>query len=153
MSYFEKVQATFRDASTEYNRERCYKAISYAEHQLVEARKAYDAAKAEEERIRKESEDAGKKKYEEEHEGVKTVLFRHSNGCTYLHAPGVRLTHIEWHDAEHRRGTEVFDRELALEVVWTYVEGCYKKNESYRLLGDVIGIEDFIKKYKRYDFM
>lgn len=148
MCSFQKVKATMDAAIVSYDRKKFDKALAYAEDQLVEAKKAYDAAKAEEERIRKEAEDAGKKKYEEEHDGVKTVLFRHNDSCTYLHAPSVRLTHIKWADAGHRMGTEVFNRELALAVVWTYVEGSYKNTKSYLLLGDVIGIEDIVKQYK-----
>jgi hypothetical protein len=74
--------------------------------------KAYAAARTALENERKAA-------YDQER-GVKTAMFRHSDGFTYLHEPGVELVYVEWTTRRSGRpmGIHKFRTESVLAVVW-----------------------------------
>ena len=85
------------------------------EKKMKEFKTAHNLAKLEYNAARTALENTRKADYEAER-GVKTAMFRHSDGFTYLHEPGVELSYVEWQTP--RRGVNKFREDLVLAVVW-----------------------------------
>jgi len=85
------------------------------EKKMKELDIAHNLAKLEYNAARTALENTRKADYEAE-SGVKTAMFRHNDGFTYLHEPGVELAYTEWHTP--RRGVPKFRNDLVLAVVW-----------------------------------
>ena len=120
---------------------------------IEECRAAHALAEKEYNHARALLEDERKAEYEKC--GVTTVKYRHHDGSTYLHAPGVELAHIEW---TGRRGVSKFRKDLVLAVVWsrddphqpTVASEVYNlENEQKKLRGELKLRQDELEKVRR----